>query len=170
MCYHWHRAEQTRGLGIVFIQLEISGEHGIEAGDRRPDAESRTHQAIGSGANSRGRYCRAAGTGANRSSEAANAASGRVLHDSGVHTQDAGARLGAQVVSVCDVEVVARDFDIEIVLECECDRIIDGEINLAIADQRVHARRICEIRHGQFPRLVGLEKVGKGAARFGVVL
>ncbi len=137
-----HGAEHAGGFGIVLVELQRAGDQRIEAGDGRADAERRTDQAVGAGADAAGGDGGAAGAGADRSAQAADAAAGRVLHDAGVDAENVGARLGAQQIGVGDVQVVAGDVDIEIVLERERDRVIDREIDLAVAHQGIDARRV----------------------------
>ena len=86
------------------------------------------------------------GAGAHRAAEAAHAAAGSVLHDAGIDAENVGARLGAQVIGVGDVEVVAGDIEVEIVLQSERNGVVDRKINLAVAHQRVDARRVAQVR------------------------
>jgi hypothetical protein len=53
-----------------------------------------------------------------------------------------------QQVGVGDIQVIAGDVDVEIVLQRERNRVIDGEINLAIAHERVDARRVANFGWG----------------------
>ena len=162
--------EWTGGLCVVLVELQGAGEDRVEASDGRTDAKGGTNQAVGTRAHAAGSDRRAAGAGANCSTETAHAAAGGVLHDAGVDAENVGARLGAQIVSVGDVQVVAGDVDIEIVLERERDGVVDRKINLAVVHERVDARRIAQVRLRYFLRAVGLQKMRKGRAGPGIIL
>ena len=163
-------AEDADGFSVVLVELQRAGERRIEAGDGRADAESRTDQAVGSGARAAGRDRGAAGARADRAAQSAYAAAGRVLHDAGIDAENAGARFCAQQIGIGDIQVIAGDIEIEIVLERERDGVIDGEINFAILHERVDARRVAQLRLRNFLRRVGLQYVGKCRARNRIVL
>src|SRR5207302_9706802 len=79
-----HRAEDTDRLGFILIQLRRARERGIEAGDRRADAERRTDKATCASAGAACGYGGAAGAGAHAAAESADTAAGSVLHDTGI--------------------------------------------------------------------------------------
>ena len=75
------------------------------------------------------------------------------MHHAAVDAQRAAARLGAQNIGVGDVQVVARDGDVEIVLQSQRHRVVDGEIQLAVLHQLVNPRVLLRFGAG---RLCGL--------------
>src|SRR5450432_552904 len=164
------RAENAHRFGIVLVELQRAGELGIEADDRRSYAERRVDQAIGAGAGAACRDRGAARAGADVTAEPANAAAGSVLHDAGVDAENAGAGSGSQQIRFGDVQVVAGDVEVEIVLQRERDGVVDGEINLAVAHERVDAWRVSQIRRRQLLRFVRQQYVGKRRARLGIIL
>ena len=101
--------------------------------------------------------------------DAADAAARRVLHHSGIDAENAGARLRAQYVGIGDVQVVARDGDIEIILQRQSDGVIEREIKLAIVHELIDARRVGQTRGGQMPGLVRPDRVGKMRHRLGII-
>ncbi|PYY12073.1 MAG: hypothetical protein DMG61_17295 [Acidobacteria bacterium] len=60
----------------------------------------------------------------------------------------------AQNVGIGDRQVVTGNREVEIVLQSEGNRVGHGEIDLAVANQLVHTRRVRKIRCGDLPRLV----------------
>ncbi len=65
--------------------------------------------------------------------EAAYAAARRILHDSGIRSQEVvGPGFRAQNICVGDVQVVARDSDIKIIFQRQRNRVINREHNLAV--------------------------------------
>jgi len=66
----------------------------------------------------------AAGSGADLRTDSTHAAARCVLHNAHVDAQNLSARFGAQDVGIGDVKVVARDGDIQIVLEGKSDRVV----------------------------------------------
>ena len=86
-----------------------------------------------------------------------------------VHTKNLSARLGAQHVGVCDVQVVARDRDIEIVFEGQRDRVIQRQIKLALVHQRVDPRGVGQIWRRHLARRVRANGIGKVRHRLAVV-
>ncbi len=71
--------------------MECASELRIEAGYGRPNAESRTDQAVGAGTGAAGRDGGAARTRADCAAESADAAARGVLHDAGIDAKNAGA-------------------------------------------------------------------------------
>jgi len=83
-----------------------------------------TDQAIGAGAHAAGATVVPPVPEPTVPPEAAHAAAGSILHDAGVsRLRMLAAGLGAQVIRVGDVQVVAGDINIEIVLERERDGV-----------------------------------------------
>ncbi len=111
----------------------------------------------------------AAGAGADLSAEPADATAGSVLHHAGVHAESRCARFGAQDVGISDIQVIARDGDVEIVLERQRDGVIQRQVELAVVHELVDARGIRKIRRRQVPRCVGPDRIGKMRHRLGIV-
>ena len=132
--------EDTDGFGFVLVELQGAGQSRIECGDSGSNAQGRGDQAVGAGAGTSGGNRGATRAGTDRAAESAHAASGGILHNAGVDAENVGTRLGAQQVGGCDVQVIAGDVDVEIVLERKRDCVIDGEIDLAIAHECVDTR------------------------------
>src|SRR5580692_3219986 len=65
--------------------------------------------------------------------------------------------------------MLARDVDIQIVLECQRDSIVDGEINLAVAQERIDPRRVRHPRLRQILILIREQRVREHRARDGIV-
>ena len=57
--------------------------------------------------------------------KSADAAAGSVLHDAGVYSKNVGSGLGAQQIRLGDIQVVAGDVEIEIVLQRQRDGVVD---------------------------------------------
>jgi len=55
------------------------------------------------------------------------------------------ARLGTQIIRVGNVEVVAGDIKVEVVLKSESDGVVHRKINFSIAHERVDAWRVAQI-------------------------
>ena len=151
------------------IFLQRAGENRIEAGDERSQSERGTHQAPRACACAARTESRATGAGADLAAESADAASGSVLHDAGIHAEGLGAGLGAQDIGVGDVQVVARDGDVKIVLERQRDGIVERQVELAVAHQGIDARGVGQVRRRQVPRRVRPDRVGKMRYRLGII-
>ena len=80
--------------------------------------------------------CRRRRTGA-AAEDARTSAAGRSGHDAGIDAAHRAARLRAQNVHLRDGQVVARDDQVEIVLESEIDGVVQREVELAVAHQRI---------------------------------
>jgi hypothetical protein len=63
----------------------------------------------------------------------------RILHDAGVHAQNIGSAFGPQNVGIGNVQVVACQHDVEIVLQGERNCIVDGQHDLAVVQQLINA-------------------------------
>src|SRR5271165_6802678 len=99
------------------VTLQRACDHWVEAGDERSNSERRTGQASRAGAGARRTNRGSARARANLRPKNSYAAAGSVLHHAEGHAQDRSSRLGTQHVGVGNVQVVARDGDVEIVLE-----------------------------------------------------
>ena len=136
------------------ILLQRAGENRIEAGDVRSEAERGADQTARACARAARAEGGATGAGADLAAEAADATAGSVLHDTGIYAEGRGPGFGAQHVGVGDVQVVARDGDVEIVLERERDGVVQRQIQLAIVHELVDARGVGQVRSSQVPRRV----------------
>ncbi len=149
------------------IFLQRARDDRVETGDVRPEAQRGTDQCrlrLRRAACSQSwcRRCRS-----RPGADAAHAAAGSILHDAGVDAEDGGAGLGAQHVGVGDVQVVARDGDIEIVFERQRNGVIQRKIELAVVHELVDARSVGQIRRRQMPRRVGPDRIRKMRHRLG---
>src|SRR5208283_1729605 len=164
------RAERAGGFRVVLVELQRARHLRIEAGNGRANAQSRTDQSVGARAGAAGRDGGAARAGADGAAQSPDSAARRILHDPGVDAENGCAGLGPQQVGLGDVQVIARDVNIEIVLQGERDRVVDGEIKFAVPHQRVDARRVAQVRLRQFRRQIRLQHARKRRAWNGVVL
>src|ERR1700733_13153484 len=112
-----HALKNAACLLAEVIFLQGSGDDGVKARDRRPEAEGGTDQAVGTGADAANSQAGAAGGSPSACPDPAHAAAGSVLHDASVDAEDAGAGFRAQHVGIGNVQVVAGDRYIEVVLE-----------------------------------------------------
>ena len=142
----WNRGEDTGGLSEVAVHLQRAAEIGIETGYRRANAQRGAHQSICTCTYAARSYAGAACSGADIPAEPAHAASGRVLHDPGIHAQNVIARLGAQNVCVCDVQVVTRQHEIEIVFQRQRNRVIHRQHDFAVMHQLLNTVGVVQIR------------------------
>ena len=108
------------------IFLQRSREYRVEAGDERSEKTTcgRAHDAACARAGAACAESSAAGPGADLTADSAYTTSGRILHDADGHTENLSASFGTQHVGVGDIQVVAGDGDVEIVLERQRNRVI----------------------------------------------
>src|SRR5579872_5262429 len=125
-------AEQVHGLSVAVIFLQCSSQDGVEAGDKRTEKTTcgRAYQATGARARTSRAESGSASSGTDLPTDSADATAGRVLHDADRYTEDLSASLGPQHVRVGDVQVVARDCDIEVILKSQGNRVIQRKIKL----------------------------------------
>src|SRR5215831_3472781 len=133
------RTEYADGLGVVLVELQRSGEGGVEAWDGRPHTKSRTDQAVGARAGTAGGNRRPACSRTDCAAKSANSPARRVLHDTSINAKDVRAGLCSKQISICDVQVVSGNLDIHVVLEGQCYGVIDREVDLAVAHERINA-------------------------------
>jgi hypothetical protein len=124
------------------VILECPRQHRIEALDQRSQPQCRAGQAADASTRAGCTDRRATGTRADLRAESAHASAGRVLHNAERHAQNGRTRLGPQHVGVGDVQVIARDGDVEIVLQRQRDRVIQRQIKLAVVHELVNPRRV----------------------------
>jgi hypothetical protein len=156
-----HAREQTAGFRRVLILLQRATQHRIKAGEKRPEAQRRTHQSIGARAETARSKTGAAGSCAGLGSDAPDAASRSVQHQTDGGAEDGGSGPGAQDIRVGDIQCVARDRDVEIVLQSESDRVIERQVEFAIAQKRIDASGIRQIRRSKMPWHVRTDGIGK---------
>ena len=138
-----HALKNAGGLLAEMIFLKSAGEDGVEAVNQRPVETScgRAHQTT----------CACA------------------LHNAEWHAEDLSARPGTQHVGVSNVEVVARDCDIQVIFECQSDRVIERQIELAIVHELVDAGRVREIGLSHVSGEIGANGIGKMRHGFGII-
>src|SRR6202790_4265009 len=95
---------------------------------------------------------------------------GGVLHDAAVYAQNGGAGFGSPDVGIGNIQVVTGDRDIEVVFERQGDRVVHRDINFAVVQELVDARRVGHVRRRYAARRVGRQQVGEGRRRFRVLL
>ncbi len=127
------------------IDLQRPGENGVEAGDGRAAAQSRDHQSSGAGSGATCPNGCSTLPRADLAAESAYAAARGVLHDAAVYAENGGAGFGAPEVGVGDVEVIAGDGDVEVIFEGERDRVVHGNVELAVVHELVDARRVGQV-------------------------
>src|SRR5205807_4173853 len=76
-------------------------------------------------------------------------------------TQNRSASTRAQDVGVSNIQRIAGDGDVEIVLERKRNGVIQREIELAIMHERIDARRVRQVRRSQMSRPVWRDRIGK---------
>jgi hypothetical protein len=151
------------------IFLQRASENWIEAGNERSEAERRTDQTAGASTRTTCAEGRSAGAGADLASQPTHAAAGSVLHNSRIHAESRGTGARAQDVGVGNVQVVAGDGDVKIVLQRERDRIIERQVELAVAHEGIDTGRVGQVGRRQVPRGVRRDRVGKMRDRLGVI-
>ena len=111
----------------------------------------------------------AAGSRADLAAEAADATARRVLHDARINTQGRSAGSRAQHIGIGDIQVVAGDGNIQVVLERESDGIVQRQVELAVVHELVDARGVGQVRRRQVACRVGADRVGKMRYRLGII-
>src|ERR1022692_183121 len=107
---------------------------------RRSCAESGLHQTGSAGAGSTRASGGAAGARARCArSEAAYTTARCASHNAGVDAAEGSASLRSLNIGVGDGQVIAGDGQIEIVLQRQRDRVLQGDVQLAVADEMVNA-------------------------------
>ena len=140
-------------LGDVVIVEALEVHEGVEGGDGGAGAKRRGDDAARAG--SRRSRAGVAGAGA----AAGEAALGGRLHDCGIDAIHAAARPGARVVGFGDGEVIAEVGEIEVVFDRQSDGIVQRNVQLAVADQVLKARRIREVERRRLAGPVGRERI-----------
>ncbi len=161
--------ENAGGWLAEMIFLQRSGDDRIKAVDDRSEAKSGTDQTIGAGADAACSQAGAAGGGTGSCADSADAAAGRVLHHSGIDAEDAGSSFCAQHVGIGDIQVVARDGDVEVILQRKRNSVVQRKIQLAIVHELVDARACWPDSVGHMPRFVRRNRVGKMRYRLGII-
>ncbi len=122
--------------GVVHKAAEV--EEGVKRGNGRAGAESGGNDAAGAC----GRIRRARGaTAAPGGAKAAR----RGLGDGNVDAVCEASRLGALKVGLRDGEVVAEGGEREIIFEGQSDRVLQGDVELAVAYEAVEALRVLQV-------------------------
>src|ERR1700693_5080979 len=113
---HRNWAEDAGRLRERPIHLQRAAENGIEAGDGRAAAQGGIDQSTSTGSSASGACAGAASARTDRYAEPARTAARRARNRATVDAQRAGASLGAQNVGIGNVQVVALNGDIKVVL------------------------------------------------------
>src|SRR6202044_2911620 len=124
------------------IFLQRSSDYRIEAGNGGADAKCGTYQTIGARANATGSQAGAARRSTSCGANSADAAARRVLHFSSIHAENGSSSPCSQNVRIGDIQVVAGNRNVEVILDCQRDSVIQREIKLAIVHQGIDARSI----------------------------
>ena len=136
------------------IDVTVEGEVRIERRNAGTGAEGRSDDAA-----------IARGGGPARTASSTRSGSGRAettlrgLSDLGIDTVGSGTRFGALDIGLGDREVIAEVGQIEIVLNGYRDRVAQRNINLAIADKVLQARRIAKVQLRRSAGHVGKKRV-----------
>jgi len=69
-----------------------------------------------------------------------------VEHQPEGRAEDSGSRPGAQDVGIGNIQRVARNGNVEVVLERQSDGVVERKIELAIVQKLVDSPRIAQIR------------------------
>src|SRR3981081_332588 len=131
------------------VFLKRAGKNRIEAANRRSEAKCRTDQSIGAGAKTSRSQAGAACGRARLRSDAPHATARCVEHQAERGAEDAGSRSRAQDVVIGNIQRVARNGNVEVVLERQCDGVVERKIELAIAQKLVDSPGIAQIRRWQ---------------------
>ena len=156
--------ERVGGERVASIDRKGAGQNRIVGSNGRADTEGGTDDAERTAAGSAATAGGAASASAGRTgcaAEAAHATAGCSLHNTGVDAEDVRAGFAAQNVGVGNAEVIARDGEVEIVLECEGDGIVHRNDQLAVANQILNAWRVGEVRRGNLALRVGSNRIGE---------
>src|SRR5947209_10187891 len=128
---------------------DSSDDRRIERRNRSASAQGRLHQARGACARASRPTCGTSGarprsTGA----EAADSTAWSTLNHTCIYAAKNSASFCPQNVGLRNRQIVTGDCKVEIVLECEADRIFERKVKLAIANELCQQRRIAELRLG----------------------
>ncbi len=88
----------------------------------------------------------AGGSGGRGTGHRAGAAAQRPGHQAGIHAQEGKARAGAQKIGVSNVQVIAGNGDVEVVLERQHNGVVQAEIDFAVLIQRIEQRAVAQAR------------------------
>ena len=135
--------KERAGLGLHdMIQLNGSGQRGVEILRRRAGAIGRQGQTAGAGTGDTGAgasSARTASNGADRCGGSSLGAGDEAAADA-TDSCDSGFRM--QQVDIGDVEVEALDGDVVVILEREEHRVAEAEIDFAVADEVIELHRV----------------------------
>src|SRR6202034_663114 len=123
-----HALKDASGSLAGMIVLKCAGNDGIKAVDDRSQTQSRTDQTVGASPDATCTQAGAAGGSSCAGANSTHAAAGRVLHRSGVDAENRGAGFGTQYVRIGDIEVVARNGHVEVILQRKRNRIVQRKI------------------------------------------
>ena len=156
------RAENAGLLGSASFLLNRSRNRGVEVLGRRSRAAGCQRQA-------RTARTRAARTAGSAARTAARAAGGRsagqgVGHNAGGHAQRRLPGIGAQNIGIGDVEIVARDGDVVIILNRQCNGVGKAQVDFAVLQQVAQAHGIDEAGLVDRRRPVDVDRIAQPTA------
>ena len=136
-------SEYIAGDDIVVVLLKRTGDYGVETCDQRSQAKGGAYQSISASADPTRSRRGTARARADGSSKSADTAALSILHHSKIYSKEGvGAGFRPQNVRVGNIQVVARNTNIEIILQRQRNRIIDRKQDLAVTKKLINARCI----------------------------
>src|SRR5260370_37529076 len=141
----------------------------VKAGNVRPKAQGRTDQSVGAGSDAARTECRSASGSAGLCADATDASARSVEYHAHRCAQNTGPSSGAQDVGVGDIQVEARDGDIEVVFEREGDGVVERKIEFAIMHELVNTRSIRQIWRRQMPGRIRSDWIREMRDRLGII-
>src|SRR5579864_3607817 len=152
------------------VALQGRGHNRVKAGDQWAKAFGRGSQPKRARANSSRRSGCSARAGTHATAEAADAATGSVLHDTSIDAKKiVGAAFRAQNFGVGNAEVVSRNSNVQVILYRQRYRVVHGQVELSVAHELINSRSVAEVWRLHVASCVRRNYVGKGAVRLGIV-
>jgi hypothetical protein len=81
--------------------------------------------------------------------------------DAGVHAIRCAAGLGARQIGLRNRQIVAEISKVQIVLKRQCDRVLQGDIKLAVSNEGLKPRGILQADWGRRAGAIGVERVAR---------
>jgi len=145
------------------INKRVGRDEWIVVGDRGTRTQRRGDQTRCSGSCTACAAVVPPRSSASTPAEATGAGSPRSAGDyAGIDAADGTASRGAQNIHLRDGDVVASDDEVEVVFESEVDGIAQGQIELAVLDERIESRRIGKARGRHDGAAIGIDGVARG--------
>src|SRR5262249_38686025 len=133
-------AENTRRLIVSPVHLKCACQHGVKVRNCRSAAEGRSNQASHASTSAACPSARASSPRADCATQSSHPATGRILHYAEGHAENRTSAICAKDFCVSDIQVVARDRNVQVVLEGQSHCIVHREINLSVTHELVNAR------------------------------